>query len=315
MKKSVWAKLALLVTAMLWGTSLTVVKTAAAVFPPNLILAIRFTLAALILAVIFFKKLRLATKDDVKMGLLIGVFLFLGYSSQTLGVTYADPGRSGFLSASYCVLVPFIYWIADRKRPDKYNVTAAVVCVIGIFFVSSSNSSGTLFPTSGAQLLGDGLALLSGVLFACHIVAVTKLSRGKDPVTLTILQFAGAALLSWASTLLFEDWSGIAITGVRPVAEVLYLAVMCTALSLLLQNVGQKYCEPNSAAIILGMESVFGVIFPVMLGIEKLTVSSLIGFALIFSAIIISETKLSFLQRHTCSGMHCRGVSNAGKSN
>lgn len=297
MKKETMAKLALLVTAMLWGTSLTVVKTASVTFRPNFILAVRFTLAALLLAVVFWKKLRKITKEDLKAGLGIGVFLFLAYSSQTLGVTCADPGRSGFLSASYCVIVPFLAWAVEHKRPDRFNLAAAVICVAGIFCVAMSNSSGGLFPSTREEIMGDGLALLSGVLFAAHIVVVEKLSGGRDPAVMTILQFTAAAAFSWITTLALEDNSAMVISSPRPVLELVYLAVMCTAVSILFQNIGQKYTDPNSAAIILGMESIFGVIFPVMLGIEHVTGKSLAGFVLIFAAIIISETKLGFLKR------------------
>ena len=68
-------------------------------------------------------------------------------------------------------------------------------------------------------------------------------------------------------------------------------------MALLLQNIGQKYTNESSAAIILGFESVFGILIPVMLGIESLTPMSVVGFVLMFVAIMISETKLSFLRK------------------
>ena len=294
-KNSVLAKLALLVVAILWGSSLTVVKQASDVFNPNFILAIRFTIACIILSAVFWKRLKKATKDDIKNGSIIGCFLFIAYSSQTLGVTYTDPGRSAFLSASYCVIVPFLAWMFMKKRPDKFNVIAAILAVIGIYFVSmAGGSDGSVFAKGTDAVIGDGLALLSGLLFAAHIVAVTKFSEGRDPFVMTIMQFAVSAILSWIVTLLFENNAGMQVT-TGSIFEVLYLAVMCTAVALLLQNVGQKYTDESSAAIILGLESVFGILIPVLMGIEVLTKNTIIGFALIFLAIIISETKLSFL--------------------
>lgn len=295
-KKSLFAKIALLIVAILWGSSLTVVKQASAVFNPNFILAVRFSLACLVLAIIFWSKLKEATRGDWINGLKIGFFLFLAYTSQTLGVTFTDPGRSAFLSASYCVIVPFLSWFVLKDRPDRYNVMAAILAVVGIYFVSMAGSpgGGSVFDQGREAILGDGLALLSGLLFASHIVAVTKYSKGKDPILMTIMQFASAGVLSWVATLIFEDNSGMVITQ-SALLELLYLAIMCTAVALLLQNMGQKHTDESSAAIILGLESVFGVAIPVMLGMEKLTQFTLIGFTLIFAAIIISETKLSFI--------------------
>lgn len=293
-KTSFLAKIALLIVAILWGTSLTVVKSAADIFKPNFLLGIRFTIASIILAIIFHKKLFKANKQDIKAGILIGIFLFLAYSSQTLGVTFTTPGRSGFLSASYCVIVPFIYWFTNKVKPDKFNISAAVFCVVGIFFIAMAGESGSIFTSSITALYGDGLALLSGILFASHIVSVVKFGDGKDPFILTIMQFATAAVLSWITSFLFENNTSMVLT-TRPILEVLYLSVMCTAVALLLQNIGQKYTDPSSASIILGCESIFGVILPVAIGIESLTVKSFIGFVLIFIAILISETKLSFI--------------------
>lgn len=293
-RTSFLAKIALFIVAILWGTSLTVVKSAADIIKPNFLLGVRFTLAGIILSIIFYKNVKKIKKDDIKAGVIIGFFLFAAYSSQTLGVTFTTPGRSGFLSASYCVIVPFLYWLVNRVRPDKFNVIAAVLCVAGIFFIAMAGESGSIFASSLTAVFGDALALLSGILFAMHIVMVSKWGLRRDPIALTIIQFGVAGILSWITSFVFEDNSGMVLT-LRPVLEVLYLAVMCTAVALLLQNIGQKYTDPNSAAIILGCESIFGVILPVSLGIESLTVNSFIGFVLIFVAIIISETKLSFI--------------------
>lgn len=288
----------LLITAILWGSSLTVVKQASEVVPANMILAIRFTIASLLLAAIFWKKVKGATKGDLRNGMIIGVFLFMAYSIQTIGVGYTDPGRSAFLSASYCVIVPFIAWIVMSKRPDKFNMIAAVFCIIGIYFVSmAGGSEGNVFAQGREAILGDMLALASGVLFAAHIVAVKKFSEGRDPILMTIIQFVMAAILSTGVTLLFEDHTGVvANMGTRTVMELLWLAVMCTAVALVFQNIGQSYTDESSAALILATESIFGILIPVALGMESLTINTLIGFVMIFIAILISETKLSFLK-------------------
>lgn len=293
--KNLLGKALLLIVAILWGSSLTVVKVAQETFKPNMILAIRFTVSALILSIIFWKKLRKMTKDDLKSGLSIGVFLFMAYSVQTIGVGYTDPGRSAFLSASYCVIVPFLAWFAMKIRPDRFNIIAAAFTIVGIYFVSmAGGDGGSVFDQGKEAIIGDGFALLSGVLFAAHIVAVTKLSENKDPILMTILQFTMAAILSIIVTFVFEDNSSILLSK-KSILEVGYLAVMCTTVALLLQNIGQKFATASSAALILATESIFGILIPVLMGIESLTTNKIIGFILIFIAIVISETKLNFL--------------------
>lgn len=289
------SRLALLVTAVVWGSSLVVVSLIKEAFAPNMVLAIRFSVASLVLALIFAPRFKHYNISYLINGAIIGVFLFVAYSSQTIGVTIAGgaPGRSGFISASYCVIVPFLAWIFMKERPDVYNISAAVLCVTGLFFVFYKDLIGS---ANVAITLGDFYALLSGLLFAAHIVSVAKFGKGKDPILITITQFVVAAIISTFVTLIFEDNSKM-ILNKGSILGIGYLAIMCTAVALLFQTIGQSYTPSSTAAIILGLESIFSIIFAVIWAGEALTVFSVIGFFFIFIAILVSETKLAFLKR------------------
>lgn len=285
--KGLLAKLALLLATVIWGTSFVVVKDTVDTIPTAYLLAARFSVACVVLALIFFKQLKKITKEYLIHGLIIGTCLFLAYYIQTLGIEDTTPGKNAFITAAYCVMVPFMFWFVSRKKPDKYNIIAAVMCLAGIGLVSL-----TADLTIGK---GDALTLVAAVFYALHMVFIALFSKDKDPTVLTILQFAVTAIFSWIASFM-----------VKPVAfevtaslttSVLYLAFFATAACLLLQNVGQKYTNPSEAAIILSLESVFGVLFSILLYGEKITVQMGIGFALIFVAIIISETKLSFINK------------------
>ncbi len=287
LNKNILAKLALLLATLIWGTSFVVVKDAVDIIPTAYLLAVRFSVACALLALIFFKQLKKITKEYLLHGLIIGTCLFLAYYIQTLGIEDTTPGKNAFITAAYCVMVPFMFWFISRKKPDKYNIAAAVICLAGIGLVSLTEDL-----TVGK---GDALTLLAAVFYALHMVFIAMFSKDKDPTVLTILQFAVTAIFSWIASFM-----------VKPVAfeitaslttSVLYLALFATAACLLLQNVGQKYTNPSEAAIILSLESVFGVLFSILLYGEKITPQIAIGFVLIFVAIIISETKLSFLKK------------------
>ncbi|MDF2538183.1 MAG: protein of unknown function transrane [Herbinix sp.] len=283
--KALAAKFALFGAALIWGGSFLIVKNSMDVMKPHVLLALRFTVGCLLLCLIFYKKLKNLNKEYFITGGIMGLFLFTAYSLQTIGITDTTPGKNAFLTTIYCVLVPFLYWIVDKKKPDIYNYIAAFLIITGIGFVSLEGSF--------SIRMGDAFTLAGGVFYAAHMIAVTKFTRKKDPVLLTILQFGYAGVFSWIVAFLFEDipteWSFETITGL------LYLSVFATAVALLLQNIGQKYTKPSQAAIILSFESVFGVILSVLFYQEELTLQLMIGFALIFLSVIISETKLSFL--------------------
>ncbi|MBE6884232.1 MAG: DMT family transporter [Ruminococcaceae bacterium] len=290
-KISLAAKFALLASTLIWGCSFMVMKDTVGSLPPHMLLGIRFTLGALLLTLIFIKKFKGINLKYILEGAFTGILLFCAYCAQTLGLTTTTPGKNAFLTSVYCIIVPFMFWVVNRKRPDIYNVVAAVICIVGIGFVSLEK--GFVIGT------GDLLTLLGGFFYAAHIIAVARFSKGKDPIVYTILQFAAAAVMSWLVWLCFEyketDFSVLASGDI--IFNLVYLVVCATATALLLQNIGQKYTDPSSASIILSLESVFGVAFSVMFYNEQLTVKLVVGFALIFIAVIVSETKLSFLLR------------------
>ena len=297
-----WARLALLLVAIIWGSTLVVSKSTTGTIHPNLLIALRFLIAFVVLALVFFKRLKQFNASYWVSGLVIGFCLFLAHSAQTLGVTDGggDPGRSGFLSAAYCVIVPFLAWAVNRVRPDRYNIIAALLCITGIGLISF----GELSPEqqAAAQYAGftlpDALALLSGIFFAAHIVTIERFSKEKDPILVTIMQFLFAGVFA-VIAVLFQDMDAVqnAQWSEELWLSVGYLAIIATALALLLQNLGQKFCDANSAAIILGTESLFCVLFGVLYSGEKITTMLAIGFVLIFAAILVSETKLSFLRK------------------
>ena len=302
------ARLALLLVAIIWGSTLVVSKSTTGTIHPNLLIALRFLISVVVLGLVFLPRLKRIDWGYVRSGAIIGLFLFLAHSAQTIGVTDAEgmPGRSGFLSAAYCVIVPFLVWAVNRVRPDRYNIIAAVLCITGIGFVSFGEVPSEQLAASSVVgfTLPDALALLSGIFFAAHIVTIERFSRGKDPILITIMQFVFAGIFA-AITVMVQDPHCLA-TAQWSVATpaIFYLAVVATAIALLLQNLGQKYTDPSSAAIILGTESIFCVVFGVFVSDEKVTPMLAVGFVLIFLAIIVSETKLSFL--HSTKGAALR---------
>ncbi len=290
---------ALFLAAFIWGTSFVMMKDVSEKLPPSLLLAIRFTLGALILSLIFAKRFKNFNKSYLSSGLLIGTLLFMAYLVQTYGLIGTTPGKNAFLTASYCVITPFLFWMIAKKRPDRYHILSAVICLTGILFISVDFGGEALFTIA----MGDILTLLCGFFYAAHIVAITQSGEDKDPILVTILQFIVAAILAWVTfAILYPlDFAPITATSADMMSisvQVLYLSVMCTAAALGLQNFGQKYAHPASASVILTFEAVFGALFSLLLGAEDgFTVQRAVGFVLMFAAVILSETKLSFLKK------------------
>ena len=283
------AKPMLFSAALIWGTSFFIMKNALDAVPVFFLLAIRFTAGAVLLALVCFRRWRSFTPDYLWRGAVMGAFLCLAYSIQTFGLSLTTPSKNAFLTAVYCVIVPFLTWAVVKKRPDRYNIAAALLCVTGVGLVSLNGQM--------SVNAGDLLTLVCAFFYAGHIVAVEKVSPGKDIALLTVFQFAFAGLFAWIGGGLTETFPARALTAPQVFLPLAYLCVMATTVALLFQNVGQVWSDPASAAVILSLESVFGVLFSVIFYGDPVTPRLLLGFALIFVAVVCSETKFAFLRR------------------
>ena len=287
-KYSLLGRLALVGATLFWGSSFIVLKDTLDLMQPNYLLALRFTFAGIILFAVFGRRIvRALDRETILQGAIIGICLFLAYFWQTLGLIRTTPGKNAFLTTTYCVIVPFLLWALRGPRPDKYNLLAAVLCIAGIGLVSLESN----FTIDK----GDIFTLLGGFFFSCHMVALSKFTGGKDPVVLTVIQFAVAAICFWTVSLTTEGVP--AMPPQEALLPLTYMCVFCTAVTLLLQTFGQKYTPPSAAAILMTLESVFAIMFSLLLGREILSVRVAFGFAVIFTSVIVSETKLSFLKR------------------
>lgn len=201
-----------------------------------------------------------------------------------------DARKECILTAIYCVAVPFVTWIWQKKKTTKQNFLAALICITGIGLISLDGNL--------SIGIGDGLTLVGGLLFSLHIAYLGMKSGQKDPVLLTIVQFLFAGLWGAGISVFTEDISAIHWT-VGQAGSLAYLVIMCTAVAVTFQSIGQSRVSSSSASLILSLESVFGVLFSVIFYGEKATVKILIGFALVMAAILISETDLGRKSGHT----------------
>lgn len=277
----------LLGATIIWGSSFVVLKTTLDSIPTLWILALRFAGAAVMMSLICLPQLRRLDRGCLKAGALMGLALFLAYTLQTFGLERTTPGKNAFLTATYCVITPFLYWAFSRRRPDRWNIAAALVCIAGMALVSLSGDFSV-----GA---GEALTMCCGFFFALHIIFTSRgVERYGVPV-LTALQFWVAAALCLVSAPFTAPFPSDAPGGSW--LAVAYLCVMCTLVCYILQTTGQKYTSPQTSSIILTLESVFGTLISVVFYHERLTLREIAGFALIFLAVLISETKLGFLRR------------------
>ena len=280
MKKATSAKIALFVTAVLWGSTFTIGKLATEAFSPSFIIAFRFLVASLALLVVAFPQRKQIDKQYLICGLWMGLSLFAGYVLQVSGLALdTSPGKSAFLCTTYCVLVPFLYWFITKKPPKIHHLLCVFLCLTGIGIVSLTGGWG--------MSAGDILTVASGIPSALNIVISSIVCRKRNVLLLTTIELWVVTILAWIFVGVSNGFP--AAFPIGAVSGIVYLGLIATALCLFMQSYGLKYAEPAIGGMLLSLESVFGVIFSVIIYHERITLRMLVGFAVIFAAILLSQ--------------------------
>lgn len=289
--KNFKGELLMLVTAIMWGSGFVGMAVGLEYLTVFQIMAGRFTLAAILLALVFHKKLRLINKTVLWKGAVLGSILFAAFVIQTYGLAYTTPSKNAFLTSLNVLVVPVIAYVVYKRGFDRYEVMAAFIAVIGIGFLSLNDS----FSIN----IGDLLSILCAVAFAFDIFYTNVFVKKEDALALTIVQFVTAAMLSIIGmTILGEVPTSIAAEGVY---VIIYLAIFCTFIAYVCQNVGMQYANPTKSAIILSMEALFGTLFSVWLLSEMLTGRMIVGCVLILCAVLLAEVKPGLKKRQLSS--------------
>lgn len=280
------ASLLLFLVAAIWGSGFIASQMALdAAVSPELLMFVRFTVAALIVLVFCGKHLRKhLKKEHLRDGVTIGVFLFLGFYLQIVALQYTSPSNNAFITATNVVMVPFIWWAFSKKRPENRVFVTSLLCLVGIGILSTNVTTGLSFSP------GDLLTLLCAFFFACQIAATGKLAERMDTVVLVFLQFAVASVLSFA-VFLFTDRDISGLGSVGGFGSVLYLGIFSTCLCFFLQTAAQKHVSSSKAAVILAGESLFGTLFSLIIGYERLTLPMAVGGAVIIASLVLTELK------------------------
>ena len=281
---------ALLVAMVLtWGFSFCIMKGALDALPPSLLLSCRFIIASAIMFAIYRKSI--CTHLDrryIVAGVLVGASLWAAYTLQTIGLTDTTPGKNAFLTGTYCVLVPFIGRVVTRERLTVYNVGAAFICLAGIALVALD---------SLAVSFGDALTLAGAVFFALEIVLAAKYGRDLEVGAMTFWMFATVSVLCVIASFATEQMPPASTWNAEVIGTVAFLAVICTCVGMLVQNLGLAHVPAATGSLLLSLESHSGVLFSVLLAGELLSLRLIVGFALIFVAIVLSETHFAFLRK------------------
>lgn len=292
--KKYFGELFLVITAMVWGSGFVASAISLEYFSPYQILAGRFLVGVFILSVVFYKRLINIRKSTWIKGFIIGLFLYIAFLLQTVGLQYTTPSKNAFLTAINVVIVPFIALVIYKRKISPNEIVGAIVAMFGVGIISLKLSS--------TINIGDFLTLLCAFAFAFQIFFTSKYVKDEDPVLLTIVQLLTAGTIGIILVFLKGDTTVVLQT--EGVLSLLYLGIFSTTLAYLLQTIAQKTVSETKTAIILSMEAVWGMVFSIIILNELITIRMIIGAIMILIAILISETKFDITFKKRAGGLY-----------
>jgi drug/metabolite transporter (DMT)-like permease len=286
--KRLRADLGLLFCALIWGATFVVVKDALADVSVFVYIAVRFALAAAVMGIFFWRSLRGLDRKTISAGVQIGFFLLGGYVFQTTGLKFTTPSKAAFITGASVILVPLLLAVFGRRRINAWIWAGALGAFAGLYYL-------TVPPAGFAGLnIGDPIVFGAAVMFALHIIFISRHVGQHSSAALSFLQVATTAVFATATFPLLAIahvehprwvWTG------SLVAAVLITSLGSTVIAFSLQTWAQKYTSPSHAAIIISFEPVFAVLTSWLFAREQIGRRTLLGGALILAGILIAELK------------------------
>ena len=269
----------LLSLTIIWGSTFVLTKFILENASPFVYVAIRFFIASLLFAALFFRRLRTISKDGITKGLVLGVLLFLGFMLQTIGLKFTTASKSAFVTGLIVVFTPIFQLVIERKTPKIGNIIGVVLVAIGLYLLTS--------PKGSEFNIGDALTLVCAVLFSIYTVYLGVYGKEHDPAHLTFIQFTSTTILA-AIAIPFLETAHLNLT-FNFMLNIAYLTVMPTVVALYMMAKYQKFTTPTRSAIIYSMEPPIAAIFAFFIIGEQIGMMGVIGGVLILFGLIVSE--------------------------
>ncbi len=286
MSRSVKAHLLLVLITLIWGGTFVLIKQALQDSSPLVLNAVRMVLASAVLLFYYRKQIAVLTRPALVSGVVVGSFLFLGYSFQTTGLNLTTPSKSAFLTGSSTVLVPLLLVAFWRTHIHRWRVAGIALAFCGLFLMTVPAGRAELADFASVNL-GDVLTVCCAFGFALQIVFLGRASQRFPFEQIAVLQIGTAAVLMAVSAPFLEH------PHFRPsptvIATVLITGILGTAVAFTIQAWAQQFTPATHTALIFTLEPVFAWLTSFIYLKERLGVRAGAGALMILGGVLVSE--------------------------
>lgn len=274
-------KVALFVCAFVWGFGYVAMDHLIGTTNPLTAISLRFIAAGILIYIYRLKNIKGKLRENVYPMVILGFVLFLAFLFQTYGLSLTTTSKNAFLTATNVIWTPIIVSMFYKYKINRNTKIGSILMIVGVAFVSLDGVS--------SFNIGDILTLIGAVFFAIHIILINRFAHEDNVDALVFGQLFVTGLLASIVTLSFGQFA--VNTGTEFYTALIFVVVFSTALCFFLQNYGLSQVESSTGAIILSLESMFGVMAAMVIDNEPVNFISGLGFIVMFIAILIAERK------------------------
>lgn len=272
-----------MLVTVLWGGTFLAVQVALEWASPFALVGVRFCIAAALLGLVLWWRgeLKALNRFEVRAGIIVGVWVFLGFGLQTAGLQTIESSKSGFLTALYVPFVPLVLLLWKRQWPSPWAWAAVALAVVGTYALTGAPMDVSRWSA------GDWLTVACAWAFAMEIVLLGHYSRACNPVRLAWVITATAAVLAWATSFSLQE------TGVMwslPFVTLIVGLACVTAFVQFAMSWAQQSVPETRATLIYAMEPVWAALVGAAAG-ERLGWLGLLGGGLIVFAVWLGKIK------------------------
>ncbi len=278
--KEYLADFSLVLVALAWGLTFLPVQKVVDENPVYLFLFWRFLLATLLMALLSIKHLKVANMQDIKGGLILGSFLFLGFAFQTFALNHTYSSTVAFITGLNVVIVPFFSYIIFKTKPSLYSNIGAFIAVIGLYLLSQ---------TKLGFGLGEWLSFICSIMFAAQIALTAYYVKKCNIYSLVTVEFFTVMVLSLFSAIIFDNQIIPTVLSQTFIIAILITAVFATVFAFFIQTAMQRFTTPVKTAIIFTLEPVSAGIAGYFFAGEVLNNWQFFGAFLILFGVLFSE--------------------------
>lgn len=280
-KKMLIADATLVLVAFIWGLGIPISADMVRNLSPIWSNALRMVVAGTAVAAIYPSRLRSATRTEWKYGLGLAVFVSTVFILMAFALIYSTASKQAFIIGTSVLMVPFLAWAVNKKRPNRLVFIGATLGTTGLLIMG--------FAPGMRFNFGDALNLIMCFFWAGQVIVIEYLVKRIDPTTLVALQLPLVGVIMTTIAFVVEGPIDLSAIPARIWAEIVFTGLINTVLCFILQTRAQRNTSASHAAIILSLESVFGYLVSVLSGQDPFIIRGAIGGLIITCGVLVSE--------------------------